>query len=135
MRPNVWWKISFDKFWPKHGQIWPKYWPNLVIIIIPKSLSGFYSFWLTESQLWAEKVNAVKNNQNNSVFFQAFLKFISYNIVQQNPQVRGLSGESYGHVLHCKPSGTSGHKPVPLGNFRRTVTQLSQEEENCHSSD
>ena len=75
MRPNVWWKISFDKSWPKHGQIcsiWPKYWPKLVIIIISKSLSGFYSLWLTESQLWAEKVNAVKNNQNNSVFSKHF---------------------------------------------------------------
>ena len=120
IRPNVWWKISFYKFWPKIGQIWSKFWSNLVNLKFSKSLSGFYMLGLPESQIWVKKINAGNNNPNNSVFFWEFLKLI-YNNFELNPQVRGLSCESPGHVSHCKPSGKSVDWLVPFGNVRRTV--------------
>ena len=68
-------KKSFYKFWPKHGQIWPEFGPNLAIFKISKSPSGLYIFWLPESEIRAINVIAVKNNPNKSVFSKNFKSF------------------------------------------------------------
>jgi len=36
-------------------------------------------------------------------------------------QVGPFRWKPIGHALNCKPSGTSFYKPLPLGNFLRTV--------------
>ena len=64
---------NFDPKMAKFGQIFDQIWS---LSKFQNHSQVFMLLLLTESQIWAKKVNAVKNNQNNSVFPSIFKNYI-----------------------------------------------------------